>query len=53
MNLMLDYYLTDLIYFKLVISEEDYSAMLSRVKNQIAQKYAQLGQIVILETNIR
>jgi len=36
-----------------IISESDYFAMLSRIKNLIAKKYAQIGQIVILESNIR
>jgi hypothetical protein len=49
---MIHAYLTMLDY-RLMISEDDYSSMFSRIKNLIAQKYAQVGQIVILESNIR
>ena len=52
MNQMLKAYLS-FLDFRLVISESVYYAMLSRIKNLIAKKYAQIGQIVILESNIR
>lgn len=52
MTQMLNAFL-EILDFRLVISEADYYRMMSRIKNMIARKYAQQGQIVILESNIR
>ena len=52
MTQMLNAYL-EFLDFRLVITEADYSSMMTRIKNLIAKKYAQQGQIVILESNIR
>jgi len=49
---MQDLYL-DLISFNLYISEEEYSQYLSKLKTMIAYKFAQTGQIVVLEKNLR
>ena len=52
MRSMLDIYL-DLIEFNLHIEEEEFNSIMSKLKTMIAYKYAQTGQIVILEKNIR
>lgn len=40
----------ELIDFRLNICEEEYSAMMSRVKSMIATKFASRGQVVILDS---
>ena len=52
MRNLLDTYL-DLIDYKLVIQEEEFNGLMSTIKTMIAHKYAQVGQIVILEKNLR
>lgn len=49
---MLDIYL-DLIEFDLHIEEEEFNRTLSKLKTMIAYKFAQTGQIVVLEKNIK
>lgn len=51
MRKMTDMFL-DLIGFNLIINEEDFSSYLSKVKREIAAKFALLGLIVVLERNI-
>jgi hypothetical protein len=52
MRSMLGIYL-DLINFNLNIEEEEFNAYMSKLKTMIAYKFAQTGQIVVLEKNLR
>ena len=52
MRSMQDFFL-DLLDFNLYVADGDYLAILSNLKNLIAQKYAKRGQVVILDSSIR
>jgi len=49
---MLGLYL-DLVDFNLNIQEMEYAQYMSKIKTMIAFKFAQTGQIVVLEKNLR
>lgn len=52
MRKMTDCFL-DLLEFRLNITEEEFSSYMSKLKTMIAFKFAQTGQIVVLEKNLR